>query len=101
MTYKPLTDLQVIKQMDNRHLIETINKIRKEKENPAVYGKNGSSRWVTSSEFWSGHHQDLKAELQRRKNAGLIKENAGQSKVKNQINKKRSLAPSFNDLMRM
>jgi hypothetical protein len=54
-----MTTKQLIKQKSNKDLIYTINKIRKEKENPAVYGKYGSSRWVTESEFYSGHHQDL------------------------------------------
>ena len=67
----------LIRKMPNRDLIKTVNKIRMEKQNPQTYGKNGTSRWVTSSEFWGGHHQDLKRELERRKQTGQIKKTAG------------------------
>lgn len=67
----------MIKDMNNKDLIRTVNKIRAEKADPATYGRGGTSRWVTSSEFWSGHHSDLKAELARRKAAGKVRSNAG------------------------
>ena len=74
-----MSEKQLIRRMDNKSLIYAVNKIRKEKENPDVYGKHGTSRWVTASEFWGGHHQDLRNELQRRKEQGVIKKTAGRS----------------------
>lgn len=75
-----MTNKQLIRSMSNKDLVQTLNKIRKEKANPGTYGKYGTSRWVTSSEFWSGYHGELKKELMRRKKAGLIGKTAGVSK---------------------
>lgn len=95
-----MTTPQLIKSMSNKDLIHTINKIRHEKKHPETYGKYGTTRWVTSSEFWTGHHQDLKNELKRRQKAGLVKKQAG-------VPRKQALKSSikglysFNDLMKM
>ena len=72
-----LSEKTLIRRMSNKDLINTINTIRKEKADPATYGRGGTSRWVTSSEFWRGHHQDLKAELKRRQTAGNVRKTAG------------------------
>jgi len=66
-----------IKRLPNKMLVADINKIRKEKADPAKYGKYGTSRWVTTSEFWRGHHADLKAELKKRQDKGLISKQVG------------------------
>jgi len=76
-----MSEKELIRRMSNKELIETINKIRKEKANPEIYGKYGSSKWVTSSEFWTGHHGDLKAELKRRQTIGKIKKTAGKPQI--------------------
>jgi len=80
--YKPLTTPQLIRQMDNRTLLRTVNKIRHEKSHPETYGKHGTTRWVTDSEFWGGHHGTLKAEVARRQKLGLIKKTAGKPRTR-------------------
>jgi hypothetical protein len=77
-----LSEKTLIKRMSNKDLVRTVNKIKKEKQNPSVYGKHGTTRWVTSSEFWGGHHQDLKNELKQRQNLGKISKGAGKPKRK-------------------
>jgi len=72
-----MTIKQLIKQMDNKNLLYTLRKIKKEKANPQTYGKYGTSNWVTQSEFWSGHIGNLKAELKRRQKLGKISKRAG------------------------
>ena len=72
--------VRMIKRMSNKELVNTVKKIRKEKANPSVYGKGGSSRWVTSSEFWGGHHGVLNKELAKRRKAGKIHKRAGKPK---------------------
>ena len=73
---------QLIRQMPNDRLARNVNKIRAESENQKVYGPNGSSKWVTTSAFWAGHHGDLKAELERRKRSGQISSTAGMQRSK-------------------
>lgn len=73
---------KMIRKMSNEQLLYTHNKIRKEKENPEIYGKHGSSRWVTQSEFWGGHHAIIKDELKRRQHLGLIHKRAGKPKTR-------------------
>jgi len=75
-----MTTKEIIRRLPNKNLINAINSIRKEKAHPKIYGKYGTSKFVTSSEFWSGHHGNLKRELERRKSLGKIKSNAGKSK---------------------
>jgi hypothetical protein len=72
-----------ISQMSNKDLIRTANKINYEKKHPETYGKHGTSRYVTDSEFWGGHHSYIKQELQRRKNLGMIKKSAAVHKSRN------------------
>jgi len=72
--YTPMSTRTLIKSMPNKHLISIVNTIRKEKQNP-----NAPHRFVTESEFWRGHHQDLKAELKIRQKKGTIKKSAGKS----------------------
>jgi hypothetical protein len=74
---KPMSTSRLIKTMSNKALINTVNKIRKEKANPAVYGKYGTTRWVTNSEFWRGYHHKLNSELALRKRKGLVSKMAG------------------------
>lgn len=71
---------QMIKTMSNKELLYTVNKMRKERERPDIYGKHGTTRWVTQSEFWAGHHQDFQNEIKRRQKAGLIGKKAGKSR---------------------
>ena len=77
---KPLTDKQLIRKQSNKELLRIFANIRKEKRDPATYGPQGTSKWVTSSEFWSGNIGNLKAELSRRKKLGLISKQAGKIK---------------------
>jgi len=88
---------ELIEKMSNKDLAQTINRIREEKANP-----NKPRRFVTESEFWGGHHGDLKRELERRKKSGLIGRRAGTS-LKKAIRQKANPfgLPSMNDLMRM
>jgi len=80
---KEMSIKQLIREKSNKDLLYTVNKIKKEKENPEKYGKDGTSRWVTQSEFWRGHHKDLQEELKRRQQQGQIKKTAGkQSKAR-------------------
>jgi hypothetical protein len=72
-----LSNKAVIKRMSNKDLIALVNKIRQEKANPKVYGKYGTSKFVTASEFWYGHHGDILEELRRRKKQGRISKLAG------------------------
>jgi len=73
--------VRVIRRMSNKSLIQTINKIRHEKAHPEIYSKKyGTTRWVTDSEFYGGHHKVLKDELKKRQNQGIIKKSAGKSK---------------------
>jgi hypothetical protein len=78
MKMKSTTTL--IKEMSNKDLIRTANKIREEKEHKKQYGDYGTGRWVSSSEFWGGHHQDIRDELKRRQEKGEIKATAGKPK---------------------
>ena len=73
----------VIRRMSNKDLKYTLNKMRKEKEDPRKYGKYGSSRFVTQNEFWTGYHGTLRKELVRRKKLGLIRRTAGNSRTRN------------------
>jgi len=75
-----MSEKTMIRTMPNKMLLYNVNRLRKEKADPATYGKNGTSRWITTSEFWSGHHTDLKKELKRRQEAGTISSSAGKSR---------------------
>jgi len=72
--------VKMIRKMSHKDLLHNVNKIRHEKERPETYGRHGTTRWVTSSEFWAGHHGEMKRELARRQKAGLIKKAAGKPK---------------------
>jgi len=73
--------VKMIKGLSNKDLLRTINKIRHEKAHPETYSKKyGTSRWVTESEFFGGHHKVVKDELKRRQEQGKIKQNAGKPK---------------------
>jgi len=71
------------KRMSNKDLVNTLSRIRKEKAHPETYGKDGTSRYIPSSEFWGGLHTDLKTELKRRQKLGLIKKTAGKTTRRN------------------
>ena len=77
---------EYIKQMSNKQLLYHINKRKQELKEPEKYGKHGTTKWVTESEFHQGYHQDFKKELARRKEEGRISSNAGISKNPKQQN---------------
>ena len=92
----------LIKTMGNKELVHTLKKMREEKEHPEIYGKHGTTRYVTATDFWAGHHGTLKKELERRKRLGKISARAGSS-LKTIIRKKLNpfRTPTMAELMRM
>jgi hypothetical protein len=80
------TKAEYIREMSNKSLLYHINKRKQELADPEKYGKHGTSRWVTESEFHQGYHQDFKRELERRKKLGKISKNAGRTKQKRSTN---------------
>jgi hypothetical protein len=80
MGQRIMSNKELIRSLPNKDLVNTINKIKKEKAHPETYGKHGTSRWVTTSEFWTGYHGELRKELERRKSKGLVSKHAGKSR---------------------
>jgi hypothetical protein len=80
---KMMSNRKLIQQQSNERLAQLNRKLELEKEHPEIYGKHGSSRHVSETEFWGKENIKLiKAELQRRKSLNLIKSSAGLSRAK-------------------
>jgi len=72
--------VKMIKVMSNKELVHSVNRLKKEKADPRTYGKDGTTRWVTTSDFYGGHHKVLKDELKKRQREGKISSAAGKPK---------------------
>ena len=69
------------KKASSKELLATSRKLRLEKAHPEKYGKGGTSRWVTSTEFMGRSGvAALNREIARRKAKGLIRKSAGKSR---------------------
>jgi hypothetical protein len=76
MSYETL-----VKKMSNKDLLNHVNSYRKQESDPARYGKGGTSRYVTTKEFWGRSGiKALKQEVAIRKKAGQLKKTAGISR---------------------
>jgi len=65
----------------NAKLLRDARKLRQEKAHPEKYGKGGTSRWVTQTEFMGRSGvAALNREIARRKAKGLIRKSAGKSR---------------------
>lgn len=82
---------KMIKTMSDKELLHQVNKFRKESEHKKRYGDYGTGNYVSSHEFWGRTgKKEIMAELERRKNKGKIRADAGKPKKARQY-KPRSL----------